>query len=441
MNRKKVEVLHVSSGHEDGGAARAAYRIHSAQMKSGLQTTMLVNGATSEIDGIKSPKSSALRKIRAFVSPILTAAIEKLQKPRNPVLHSPSYFSSFSVQEINRTSAEVVNLHWINGGMLSIFAIAKIKKPIVWTLHDTWAFSGAEHYDGGDERWKERYSKKSRPKHDKGMDINRITWILKSVFWRKGFGIVAPSDWMKRCAQESSLMADWPVRVIPYPIDSKVWKPIDKHKARTRLNLPLKTPIVLFGAVGGTRDLRKGFDLLQASISEIKKKIPEVQFYIFGGGSSLLDQMDVPVRSLGVLNDENLALAYSAADVFVIPSRQDNLPNTGIESQACGTPVVAFDVGGLSDVVEHLRTGYLAKPFDIYDFAQGIHWAYEKVQGGEIGGLCRARVETLFNEERVAAMYLEFYQEVLQRERVKKSTSRLRNPHLPSSILKKAIGK
>jgi glycosyltransferase involved in cell wall biosynthesis len=299
--------------------------------------------------------------------------------------------------------------------MLSIYAISRIKKPLIWTLHDTWAFSGAEHYDDGINRWNQGYSKKSRPPLDRGIDINRLMWILKSVLWRKRIGIVAPSEWMKDCVESSTLMSGWPVRVIPNPIDTEAWTPVDKAVAREILDLPMDRPLILFGAVGGTKDPRKGFDLFMDSIPAIRERIPSAHFIVFGEKPSGEEFGDFPMTFLGVLNDDlSLRLAYSSADVFVITSRQDNLPNPGIEAQACGTPVVAFEVGGLPDVVEHLGTGYLATPFNIEDLANGINWAYQQVLTGQIKIKCRTRAETVFSPERISEMYLAFYEEEMK---------------------------
>jgi glycosyltransferase involved in cell wall biosynthesis len=197
--------------------------------------------------------------------------------------------------------------------------------------------------------------------------------------------------------------------------------------AREVLGLKIENPIVLFGAIGGTKDPRKGFDLFQSSIPAILERIPDAHFLVFGEKPARDDIANLPLTFMGALHDDlTLRLAYSAADVFVITSRQDNLPNTGIEAQACGTPVVAFEVGGLSDVVEHLSTGYLAKPFDLEDLAAGVDWALREVQAGKIGPRCRERTETVFSEKRVSEMYAEFYAEAIRAQ-------------LPS--LKKNLGK
>jgi glycosyltransferase involved in cell wall biosynthesis len=304
----------------------------------------------------------------------------------------------------------VVNLHWVGGGTLSVRAISKIKKPIVWTLHDMWAFSGAEHYDGGSGRSKTGYKRRSRENGDVGFDLNRFVWGLKRRYW-KPFALVAPSSWMMESASKSALMRDWPISVIPNPIDSQSWCPAPKNTSRELLFLPNNCPIVLFGALGSALDSRKGVDLFLSCLDSIKSKLPDAQFVMFG---ELEARERIPeghkIIFLGTLRDDlTLRLAYSAADVFVITSRQDNLPNTGIEAQACGTPVVAFNVGGMGDVVEHNHTGYLAEPFNVEDLARGIRFAISQNHEGLLSQAAIERTKSLFSFNRVSQMYREVY--------------------------------
>jgi glycosyltransferase involved in cell wall biosynthesis len=208
-------------------------------------------------------------------------------------------------------------------------------------------------------------------------------------------------------------MSTWPVSNIPTPIDTSVWKPANKNLSRETLGLPIDVPIILFGA--SHTDLRKGFDLFIESLDLVIKLVPKAKFAVFGTSDTGEKEVgDHRITFLGDLRDDlSLRLAYSAADVFVIPSRQDNLPNTGIESQACGTPVVAFNIGGLNDVVLHLSTGYLAKPFDLTDFASGIRWAYLESLNPETGQRCLHHVNAVFSEEKVAGQYRQLYSDIL----------------------------
>lgn len=413
-----MKVLHISQSSNEGGAARAAYRIHLAQKSNGLESSMLVSTLGSHKVGVTLPKITAWRIIRRVLSPLLDATVARLQTPVNKGLHSPGVSSSISWREINRSDADVVNLHWVQSGLLSIYAISRIKKPMVWTLHDMWAFSGAEHYDSDSGRWTESYSKNSRPEQDKGIDLNRAVYRVKKYFLTNKIHIVAPSTWMRDCVSESSLMSKWPVRVIPYPIDKTFWRPEDKKNSRELLGLPSARLVILVGALGIGSDSRKGFDLFLSSLDLIKAKVPDVVFAVFGDPpepNSVFSRGDL--HFLGRLSDDlSLKLAYSAADVFVVTSRQDNLPNTVLEAQACGTPVVAFDVGGLRDAISHLNTGYLAEPFNLEDLAQGVGLMASEAQHSSISKASQVRASTIFSPESVSSQYLALYSDVLLTE-------------------------
>jgi glycosyltransferase involved in cell wall biosynthesis len=203
-------------------------------------------------------------------------------------------------------------------------------------------------------------------------------------------------------------MGDWPVTVIPNPIDTQLWQPVDKGLARQLLNLPQDVPLLLFGAGGGTADPRKGFDLLTAALAHLRGEIDGLELVVFGQGEPKQPSaLGFPVHYMGRLQDPlSLRVLYSAADAMVIPSRQDNLPNTGLEAHACGTPVIAFKVGGLPDIVDHLKTGYLAAPFDIEDLARGVQWVLAEGDRAKVlGEAARQRALNLWAPEVVANFY------------------------------------
>ena len=206
--------------------------------------------------------------------------------------------------------------------------------------------------------------------------------------------------------------------VVPNPIDTDSWKPLDKKLSRDCLNLPQKTKLLLFGAAGGTSDYRKGFDLIQDSLKLSKNKLNNTMLLIFGQ-SKPETPMDfgLPVHYMGNLQDEtSLQCVYNAADVMLIPSRQDNLPNTAVEAHACGVPVVAFDIGGLPDIVKHQQTGYLARAFDVADFARGIKWTLENNKKLKLGESARDHLINQFSAEIIANKYISIYDQLLKKE-------------------------
>lgn len=406
-----LRVLKVNISDINGGAARAAYRIHHALRSQGVDSRMLVNNATAGDWTIDSPKSKATKacaKIRGPLAGLLT----KTLKTGNPIIHSPAIVPSRWSDRLNASKADVIHLHWINCEMMSIADIGNIKKPVVWTLHDMWAFCGAEHYTE-DFRWRDGYTANNRPSYEAGFDMNRWTLTRKLKHWKRPMHIVTPSRWLAECARQSVLMRDWPITVIPNTIDTDVWQPINKALARQLLQLPPDVPLLLFGAMGGAQDPRKGFDLLQEALNHLRGQLPGLELVIFGQLAPKMPvDMGFPVHYTGHLHDDvSLRLLYSAADAMVIPSRQDNLPNTGVEAHACGTPVVAFDACGLPDIVQHQQTGYLAKAFDPVDLASGLSWVLaDSARHVLLGQAARTRAVRLWSCEVVAAQYVAAYQ-------------------------------
>ena len=234
--------------------------------------------------------------------------------------------------------------------------------------------------------------------------------------------LICPSQWMADCVKRSALMSGWPCHVIPNPIDLQQWSPVEPRLARQLLDLPLEAPLVLFGAMGGTADPRKGADVLEqalVSLAERCKGQPkQPQLVIFGQEQSALQQsFGLPVHCLGHLHDAvSLRLAYSAADVMVVPSRLDNLPNTATEAMACGTPVVAFRIGGLPEIVNDGITGLLADAFEPEDLAQCIaevvfHPEKQRVMAQQ----SRQQAEERWHPKRIAALYASAYDQALER--------------------------
>ena len=229
--------------------------------------------------------------------------------------------------------------------------------------------------------------------------------------------IITPSKWLAECAKKSSLFKDRCIEVIHNGLDLNLFKPIDKTTAREIWDLPINKKLILFGAMSATSDHNKGFDLLYKSLKQLAGKWSgKTELIVFGASEpENLPDFGLPVHYLGHLHDDvSLSLLYSGADVMVVPSRQDNLPNTVVESLACGTPVLAFDIGGMPDIVDHKLNGYLAKPFDTSDLAAGINWVLsDDARHKEICLKAREKAMACFDIEKVARQYAELYMEVL----------------------------
>jgi glycosyltransferase involved in cell wall biosynthesis len=408
-----MKVLHLNHSDILGGAARATYRIHNALWRAGLDSWMGVDHRASDDWKVFGPRNR-LEKALVRLRPTIGAAATRLLKTGNQILHSPGLLSTSWPKRLKELKPDIVHLHWICNEMLSIQDIGRLSGPIVWTLHDMWAFCGAEHYSC-DFRWQDGYMRNNRPHHESGLDLNRWVWERKRKQWERPIQIVTPSKWLAECVRKSMLMRDWPVSIIPNPIDTDVWAPVDQRIARSLLGLPLDVPLVLFGAIlGGTQSI-KGFDLLLESLRCLGKTRKDLCIVVFGQ-SAPQKSLSLPfiIHYMGHIHDDiTLRILYSAADVMVIPSRKDNLPNTGVEALSCGIPVVAFNTSGLPDIVEHKKTGYLANPFEPEDLAAGVCWVLDASDNLNLARNARNKVLSTFAAHRIAAEYIKLYDKIL----------------------------
>jgi glycosyltransferase involved in cell wall biosynthesis len=344
----------------------------------------------------------------------LAQRLNRLQRSPNRIFHSVDWFPSRLDRFINAADADVVHLHWIHHNFLSIEAIGRIRKPIVWTLHDSWAFCGAEHHPHGldDTRNREGYGRSNRPATHGRFDLDRWCWQRKKRAWTRPMHVVCPSRWLAECARSSALMREWPVSTVPNVVPIDVYRPLPRSTARDLFRLPQDVPLLLFGAVGGTQDPNKGWDLLVAALQAARPLIPSAQAVVFGRADrNAAGQLPLPVHFVGHLHDDQaLALLYSAGDLVVVPSRIENLPQAATEAQSCGVPVVAFRAGGMPEAVEHCVTGFLATPYDPLDLARGIEWVLQdKNRYCHLSLKARAAAAAKWSEGVVARSYGDIY--------------------------------
>ena len=381
---------------------------------------MQVGIKNTDIRSISGPPGK-FGKAMALVKPELAARILKFQQSSNGNFRSIALMPSGLVGKINSSPVDVVQLNWIGGEFLSIEDVGRIKKPLVWRLSDMWPFCGAEHVtgDGPDARWRYGYTRENRPPDHKGLDIDRWVWNRKMRSWKKAIHIVAPSNWMADCVRSSALMRNWPVSVVPTTVDMRQFSPWDKVYSREVLGLPARRKLILFGAAGGTKDHNKGSDLLQKAVtSGVSRGLfgNDMEGVIFG--ESMPDgpaDFGIPIHWMGKVSDDaTLSLIYSAVDLSVIPSRRDNLPQTAIEAQACGCPVVGFDTCGVPDAIGDRETGYLARAFDTDDLASGISWVLaDEARHARLSSAARERALRLWSPGVVVRGYLEAYEQAI----------------------------
>lgn len=337
----------------------------------------------------------------------------------NRALHAPALFPSGLGRELNKFGADVVLIGWLGNSTLSVEEISKIRGRIVWRFSDMWVFSGAEHYTST-RRYVAGYSRKSRPKDETGPDVNRATFRRKLRFWETPTHSVALSKWQAREARASQLTKEWPISVIPVPLEPDIWSPQDKLSSRRMLGVPPNDIVVLFGAGGGRKRQEKGADLLFSSLHLLEKlhlasgDERQIQLAIFGEEASDFRAGTINVSFLGRLDDFTLAHAYSASDVLVMPSRLEAFGQVGAEAQMCGTPVVGFQQTGVADVVEDFETGRLAEAFSAESLAKCTWWTLEDpARSRSLGIAARQRALSLWTPEVVAAHYRGILQDPL----------------------------
>ena len=418
-NTAPIRVVFVAAHDSLGGAARAAYRVFDGirtHFSDQVDVTLRVIHKTREDEDIIGGKPTRSRG--EYINYFLRTRFRKYfpRKPfvsDNTLLHSQALYPTGLGREINAMNPEVVLLGWLGNGTLSIEEIGAIRAPVVWRLSDMWMFSGAEHYtDTG--RYQQGYSKRSRPTTESGPDIDRETFRRKKRHWTTPRHVVALTTWLEREARSSALTKNWPTHVIPVPIDTDFWAPQDPTASRDALGIPEGDLVVMFGAGGGTSQQHKGADLLFDALGRLAQLHQQsgegrpLRLVVFGEAGDTTVHDGVTVQFLGRLVDDQLRQAYSAADVFVAPSRLEAFGQVAAEAHSCGTPVVAFDNSGLADVVDHHVTGALAKAFDPESLAEAIWWTLE--DGDRHAGLSRAalqRAEELWDPRVVAAAYVE----------------------------------
>jgi len=412
-----VKVLLVSTYDIIGGAARAAYRLHQGLRSVGCDSRMLVQVKAGQDDSVLGPRTRSGRLV-GMLKPPLDVAPLSLCKRRLSRDFTMQLLPGLSAARLNDMGADVVNLHWVGGSFVAPEQVARIAAPLVWTLHDMWPFTGGCRYSRDCGKYRDNCGACPELGSRFQWDASRLGWLRKRRSWRDlQLTVVAPSRWLAECVTRSSLMREARVEVIPNGLNTSAYRPIDRALARSLLGLPLDVPLVAFGAEAATSDPRKGFAELVAAVRKLSAvTMPSTpQLVVFGGRLGL----DLPLKThaLGRLNDElSLALVYSAADLFVAPSLQDNLPNTVLEALSCGAPVVAFRIGGMPDMVEHLRCGYLAQPGDTGDLAEGIRWVLaDRERRAQLSRQSRDRAQTAFAQNVQARRYLELYSDLVHR--------------------------
>ena len=420
-----MKILLLNLTDAGGGAAMAAVRLVTALNEHGMYARLGVpekKSANPYVFELPKKKHFILYKLAvkgsAYLARIFSPFAKRLPHPfrfrtTNGILHTTNFHSETDIDWINNSDFDIVNLHWISGVVCNK-DIAKIKKRIVWTMHDSWPACGAEHHPNiaeGDTRWREGYYRHNKPKTTKGFDLCRKVWKQKKKYLSdKKIVFTAPSRWERDILKSSALFGHCECMVIPNIIDHSVFYPRDKQSARNLLGIPSDKIVLGFGAaydIDNPKSMKGSYYLIEA-LQRLKN--PEKYFLvIFGPASdSFTSKVFLPFFASGyVANPNILASLYSLSDYVVNPSLIENLPTTCLEGISCGVPVVAFDVGGTSDIVVHKETGYLATPYKAEELAVGIEWCVE--HGTALSKNCVTKAVRDFDTDATVKKYMSAY--------------------------------
>ncbi len=408
-----MNILHLSTEYNLGGSGRAAYRIHSSLIQRGHASRMLVSG---QVQGTLDAEP--------IWGTLPWRAADWLARRATDALSLQYLFLPSSWRLLGHPwflAADVVQLYNTHGGYFShsVLGVASRRKPFVWRLSDMWPFTGHCCYSYDCDRWMAGCGSCPLLADDPALKTDRtaLLWRTKRrIYARANVTLVAPSRWIAGLAKQSPLVGHWPVTVIPNGLDLRVFRPISRAAARDVLGLPQDEDLVLFSSVD-TQAFRKGGTFVTEAVKALKGKTRKpFRLLVVGNRAGEWEAaVDVPVTAIDIVKDDHLlAAVYAAADVFVHPALADNLPNGVLESLACGTPVVAFDVGGVAEAVRPMETGYLTQCKDARDLALGIACLLDDPDlRRRLGARCREVAEAEYDIGLQAQRFEDLYQSLI----------------------------
>jgi glycosyltransferase involved in cell wall biosynthesis len=421
-----LKVVHLNTYDGNGGAGRACMRLNRALLSQNIDSKIIVHYKFGNNPDIKTFNRNVIQKSYTAATIILERILAKrFLKPDSRTPFSFTWFGRSVIRHPDVKNADIIHLHWINHGFLDPKHIAEIKKlgkPIVWTFHDSNAFTGGCHVRYTCDHYLQQCGNCPLLINAGDDDISHRIWKQKSKAYQQlDFSIAAPSSWMQASVKKSSLMKGKVVNHIPNTLETDVFKPADKKQAKKQAGLPTDKFIFLSGFMPSRKDLHKGTQYLLESMELLKRRLgvdtDQIEVVVFGNrGTENVPDFPFKTSFLGTINnDEKLALHYAAADAFLIPSLEDNLPYTVMESLSCGTPVIAFTTGGIPDMVQHERNGYLATYKSSESFADGMEWIIRHPEREKLNQQARQTIMDTFSEEVIAKQHIEVYNNLLNR--------------------------
>lgn len=415
--KSSMRVLIVNTSERTGGAAVAANRLMKALNNNGVKAKMLVRDKdTDTLTVAELPKSPLLRWHFLWERVVVFCRLHFQRKHLFEVDIANAGSDITKLREFQE--ADVIHLHWINQGMLSLSGIRKILrsgKPVVWTMHDIWPATAICHVTLNCRSFTSHCCRcRLLPGGGSSRDLAYSVWQKKrQMVVDENIYYVACSRWLESEAKKSALLKGQKIASIPNTIDTHIYKKGDKQEARQRLGLPLDKKLILFASQRVTNE-NKGMQYLIEACKQLND-IPHLGVVILGGhAEEVVGQLPLEAYPLGYVNDEKRIIdVYNAADVFVLPSLSENLPNTIMEAMACGVPCVGFKVGGIPEEIDHRRNGYVAEYRHAEDLARGIRWILAEADYRALSENAIHKVVHSYSQQSVAMKYLDVYHQAL----------------------------
>lgn len=423
-----MRVLIVNTSENTGGAAVAANRLKEALNNNGIKAKMLVRDKESDDITVAQLNKSWHQKWD-FLWERFVIYMRLHFKRDNLFLIDIANAGTDITKTREFKEADVIHLSWINQGMLSLKGIRKIlesHKPVVWTMHDLWPASSICHYARNCRNYEKQCGNcPLLPGNGSSNDLSARIWKKKSkILERNSILFVTCSRWLADKAKKSGLLSGQKVISIPNPIDSRAFTKENREEARLYAGLPEGKKLILFVSQRVT-DKRKGMDYFITAINKMVEAHPEMKdncgIAILGGkAEELADKLPLPSYPLGYVSEEKkIASIYNSVDLFVLPSLEDNLPNTIMEAMACGVPCVGFNTGGIPEMIDHLKNGYVAEYKSSDDLARGIHWVLSEADHQSLSNEAMKKVNQCYSQYAVAMKYIEAYNQAMALKRYK----------------------
>ena len=411
-----MKVLIVNKSNSEGGAAKAAFRIFESLNEAGIEAIFLSDTGVHRGKDLLVLSASGISKIQSWLRSKVDSIIHSVYRKRSKNRFRSSLISNKKlVKLINDIDADVVHIHWVNDGFLSALDIQRIKAPKVWSLHDMNPITGGCHYSSSCNNFMNGCGNCSTLNSRYRFDLSRIVASKKYKSYKSSdLTFIGLSKWIADKSSVSHISREKPVLNLPNCINTSLFKQIDKEFCRRLWNIRTEGKVVMFGAVNSKDDPRKGFHLLNEAIVNISRK--DLSLVVFGSNNKSNEiQKDIIIYNVGVVNDEAaLITLYNSADVVVVPSLEENLSNVIMESMSCGTPVVAFDIGGNSDLIDNGVNGILAEKTTSQSLQIAIEQAIES--SSQLGVNARRKVNEKFAYEKVSSRYIELYERLVKKD-------------------------